>query len=100
MPEAYRIKIDLNKVLDQYLFNSQKTGAQYLDLTMWPSEKSNYGDSHTIRQDLGREARDKGIKSQIIGNAKLIERKAQGSPVTVRWPAPAPQAPDDSDVPY
>ena len=93
MPDMIRIKLDLNKVVQDALFPG-KNGASYLDLTLIPSKNSQYGDSHFAVQDLGKEARLAGKKGPIIGNAKIIGAKPQPAS------KPAPQSDIDGPPPF
>lgn len=90
-----RLKIDLNK-LDMTAVYEAQSGARYIDLTLWENRDGpgKYGDSHVIKQDLGRERREKGDKSPIVGNGKPIgtqQTHQQSRPAPQRRPAPPTQ---------
>jgi len=91
-------KIDLTKIKNAKLLEKDgrefieitgsglfkgKSGARYLDLTLWETPGGEYGDWR-ITQDLGKEARATGEKGAILGNGKNRGQGAQGS-------APAPR---------
>ena len=110
MSRPIKAKINVSKILKEYLFEG-KSG-KMLDLTIWPNRDGagKYGDTHYIVQDLGKEAREKGIKGDIIGNM-TIEAAGNGGQSSAR---PAQQRPaakpaskpesndwdDDSSVPF
>lgn len=88
MPNFITAKVDLNKVLDQHLFQAN-SGARYLDIVLIPSKNSQYGDTHFIVQGVNKASRDKGEKGPIIGNAK---EKLEGyQPDANQAPRPAPR---------
>jgi hypothetical protein len=55
------------------LFKGKK--GTYLTLTVWPNKdgEDQYGDDAIVKQDLGKDRRDE--KPEIIGNARIIERR-------------------------
>ena len=74
------VKINLTKIDKSRLFKSEKTGAVYLDATIfWGDSTDKYGNDGMIVQDIGKEARDAGEKGAILGNVKQIEVKAKES---------------------
>lgn len=92
-------KIDMTKV-DEARFFAGKNGAKYLDVIMIETPDSKYGDDYMICQGVTREERDKGVKGNILGNARLLEKRS-GAPA--RRPAPPaakPSATDGDDVPF
>lgn len=72
MSKPIKIKINVKKLLKEHFFHA-KSGAVYVDLVAWPNKSGpgEYGDTHTISQDLPKEARDAGVKSEICGNLKM-----------------------------
>lgn len=105
MPDIITGKIDLAKIhggkvlrkdgrlfielTDAKLFEG-KNGALYLDLTLWPTPTSQYGDDWRINHDLPRALRDAGQKGAILGNAK--NKVVGGSSAPAAAPAYAPPA--------
>lgn len=81
--EAFSIKIDVTKIDKAALFKGQK--GTYLTLTVWPNKegRNQYGDDAIVKQDLGKDRRDE--QPEIIGNARIIQRK--------NAPQPKPQQP-------
>ena len=79
MDEAIKINIDVTK-LDKTAFFKGKNGT-YCSLLIWPNRdgEDQYGNTSTVKQDLGKDRRDE--KTQIIGNGKpLRKRSAQSAP--------------------
>lgn len=94
-------KLNVSKILKEHLFKGEK--GTYLDITLIENREGTdeYGNDYFVVQDLGKEAREKGIKGPILGNAKIRGQKP--APAQQKAPAPAPQSqqPDlDEDVPY
>jgi len=83
--EPISIKIDVTKIDKAALYKGAK--GTYLTLTVWPNKdgRNQYGDDAIVKQDLGRDRRDE--KPEIIGNARIIERKND--------PQPQPQKPKE-----
>ena len=71
--EAFSIKIDVTKIDKAALYKGAK--GTYLTLTVWPNKegRNQYGDDAIVKQDLGKDRRDE--KPEIIGNARIIERR-------------------------
>jgi hypothetical protein len=103
MSEALSGKINVTKILKQHLFKGNK--GTYLDITIWPNREGEdqYGNTHYITQSLSREAREKGERGPILGNARPIQR---GGPSAAAKAAPTPAAtpePDpfpDNEIPF
>jgi hypothetical protein len=100
MSIEFKAKIDVLKVLKQYLF--QGKSGKYLDIVCFVNKdgKTQYGDDGFIVQEISKEARQNGEKGPIIGNWRWMEEKPKAS-----TPAPAPKAapkpPEaDDDVPF
>jgi hypothetical protein len=71
--ETFSIKIDVTKIDKEALYKGAK--GTYLTLTVWPNKegRNQYGDDAIVKQDLGKDRRDE--KPEIIGNARIIERR-------------------------
>jgi hypothetical protein len=71
--EPISIKIDVTKIDKEALYKGAK--GTYLTLTVWPNKdgRNQYGDDAIVKQDLGKDRRDE--KPEIIGNARIIERR-------------------------
>lgn len=72
MARPITIRIDLAKVAKEHIY-AGKNGAKYLNIAIFPNRdgESQYGDTHYCVQDIPKEARDAGIKGNIIGNMKM-----------------------------
>ena len=81
-------KIDVTKILKQHLFKGAK--GTYLDLVIWPNKDGvdEYGNTHSIKQGLSKEAREAGEKEPFIGSLKFPEEQT---------PRRAPQGNQRSD---
>jgi hypothetical protein len=79
-----RLKIKFNQIDQTTLF--QGKNGPMLDLVVWENKNGpgQYGDTHYVTQDLGKERREAGEKSPIIGNGK-----ASGTVQPTRQPATA-----------
>lgn len=99
-----KLKIDLGK-LDKTAFYKGAKGT-YLDVVLWETPDSQYGDDYRVVQDLPRERRDAGERGAIVGNGKNFGDSAKGN--STRPPKhgatptkPAPKADDDdSSIPF
>lgn len=74
MARLVSIKIDLSKIDKSRIFESQKTGAKYLDIigviTDTPDKYENNG---FVKQNSSKEERESGLQLPIIGNFKLLK---------------------------
>lgn len=77
MPEMISAKIDVKKIDKNFLYVGQK--GTYLDVTLIPNRDGDdqCGNAYFIAQSISREARDRGEKGPIIGNAKIVRRGGQ-----------------------
>ena len=84
------IKLDVKK-LDKARFFAAKSGALYVDLTMFldTENEGQYGDHGFITQSTSKEEREQNVQMPILGNGKIFyglqELKGAGNQ------APAPQ---------
>jgi len=67
------VSIDVGKI-DKSRFFVKKDGSKWLDLVLIETPKSKYSD-YLVKQSQTKEARDRGEKGEIIGNAKLMEQR-------------------------
>ena len=67
-------KIDVTKIDKERLFHAQ-SGAKYLDILIIPNKdgEGRYGDTHFIVQGVSKEARERGERGPILGNAKELK---------------------------
>jgi hypothetical protein len=62
------MKIDKSK-----LFTSEKSGAKYLDCTVFLNDEADsYGQYGMVTQDVTKEQRDSGEKGAILGNVRRV----------------------------
>ena len=90
------VKVNLDKVLKEHLYNGAK--GTYLDLVLFNTPENQYGDDFVVKQDLGKEAREAGTESPILGNAKAWDLSGQKNPGGGQV-APPPVAPSTSSAP-
>ena len=84
MARFISIKIDLSKIDESRIFESQKTGARYLDITgVLNDTPDTYGNNGFVKQNTSKEEREAGLNLPIIGNFKLLK-------ILNDAPAPAP----------
>ena len=88
------LKIDVTKIDKAHLFKGAK--GTYLDITLMEKDGGGvdeYGNAGFVAQSVSKEARDRNERGPIIGNYRLIAKKAQAK----KPPAPRPPA-DHLDV--
>ena len=95
-------KVDVKKLLKEHFFqgkvNKEGHAPLYVDLMLMPTRDSKYGDDFFIVQSVNKEARERGERGPIVGNAKFAQQQ-QSQPA--RTPAaPPPQVDADEDVPF
>lgn len=95
--------LSLSRV-DKSLLIEGKNG-KYLTLAIFENRDGpdQYGNTHTIIQDVGKEARLAGKKGPIIGNARFPTEETQRKPAPPVKPPPRkpepPKADPDLDAP-
>jgi hypothetical protein len=62
------VKINVSKIDKTHLFEG-KSG-KYLDLVLRETPNDKYGNDYMVVQGVSKEARQKGVKGPILGNAK------------------------------
>ena len=87
-----KIKIDVSKIDKNRLFKGKQ--GTYLNAVLIETPNNQYGDSHMIVEDVSKEEREKGVKGNILGNAKTFEytNNQNSAPVT---DLPPPSEVDD-----
>ena len=86
---------------DAHLYEGEK--GVYLNINMWVSKNSQYGDSHYLTQNLSKEVRDAMTDEQkkslpILGNVKVMELPPKQMQEAVEIPASATD--DLDDLPF
>jgi len=66
------LKINLDKIDKAKLFTGEK--GTYLNITLIETPNGQYGDYMAV-QSSTKEEREKGIKSAILGNGKILVKK-------------------------
>ncbi len=81
MAKPITIRIDVKKILKEHLYEG-KNGAKYLNLAIFENRDGldRFGNSHYVVQDIPKEARDRGEKGPILGNAKIEAQGSSGQP--------------------
>ena len=75
MRKTISLKIDLTKIDKNRIYVSDKTGNKYLDaILMFDETPDKYQNNGMIVQSVSKEERDKGIKGNILGNAKDLSK--------------------------
>ncbi len=96
------IKINCSRIDKKYLFDGKN--GKYLDLVLFENKggPDRYGNTGFVVQDLGKEARDRGEKGEILGNYKEIGTKPAPTASQATKPMnPMTRPPDDdSDAPF
>jgi hypothetical protein len=86
MARLVSIKIDLSKIDKSRIFESQKTGAKYLDITgVLTDTPDQYENNGFVKQNTTKEEREAGVKLPIIGNFKLLKiLNDPGAPISAQ----------------
>jgi hypothetical protein len=110
MSNTITARIDVTKIEKERLYKGKK--GTYLDIVLIPTPNAKYEQTHMVVQSVSKEERDQGIKGNILGNAKEIERGHRSynepPPAHRRQLARAETKPepdwvaseDDDDVPF
>lgn len=72
------LKINVSKIDKAHLFEG-KSG-KYLDVILFETPGDKYGNDYRAVQGVSKEARLAGTKGAIIGNAKIVGKKAESRP--------------------
>ena len=103
LPTRITVKVNLDLVLKEHLYKGKK--GTYLDLVLWNTPDSAFGHDFSVKQDLGKEAREQGIQTEFLGNARAFNI-GQGKPAQKEGQAaptqPAQAAPTNpaDDLPF
>ena len=96
------VKLDVTKIDKALLFKGEK--GIYLDLVLVETPNSQYGNDYMVVQDMPKERREKGEKSNILGNARAWNqnknrvRKPQSN--TAAKPVPFADNEKYDDLPF
>jgi len=90
-------KIDVKKIDKAKLYVGEK--GTYLDVVLIDTPNGQYGD-YMIVQQISKEEREKGLKGNILGNAKNIGTKQGGSPAPQQQTPSSSSSSQDVDLPF
>lgn len=81
MSQIIRVKINMDLIEQKALFKGAK--GLYADITLLPNRngQDQYGNDFMVVQDLGKEARERGERGPILGNAKFAGGGQRSQPV-------------------
>jgi len=82
------VKINVDKIDRSRFFQGKK--GRYLNLVLIETPDSEYGD-YMVKQEQSREERDRGEKTPIVGNAKVLRSKGGGG----NGPSPRPASSEE-----
>lgn len=101
MARFISIKIDLSKIDESRIFESQKTGARYLDITgVLTDTPDKYENNGFVKQNSTKEEREAGLQLPIVGNFKLLKILSDpGAPVSAQPIQPSEPVQSD-DLPF
>lgn len=95
-------KINMDKVNHEYLFKGQK--GHYLDYVMMENKDGTdqYGNDGFVKQDIPKEARDRGERGEILGNWKHLkfDSEKKAAPAAKASAPAASQPEDDAGLPF
>jgi hypothetical protein len=75
MPSPIVLKIDVKKLKKEWFFTAN-SGAVYADLVLYANdEPDKYENTHAIKQNPPKEARDRGEKGHYVGNGKAMQSR-------------------------
>jgi hypothetical protein len=74
------LKIDVMKITKERLYKGEK--GTYLNCTLIETPNSEYGD-YMIVEETTKEERERGVKGNILGNAKIVKPKQQEQKPTI-----------------
>lgn len=79
MPSPIILKIDVKKLNKSWFFNAN-SGAVYADLVLYENDQPDeYGNTHAIKQNPPKAARDAGEKGHYVGNGKFMQSRDGGN---------------------
>lgn len=94
------LKINFSRLLRDYFFKGER--GTYGNFVCFENKDGpdQYGNTHFVCQDLGKEARERGEKGPIVGNLKVWDAPNSTRTPDVSRNAPQNQTVDDDDVPF
>lgn len=87
------LNVDVTKLNKEWFFQG-KNGAKYAEIVVYENERPDqFGNSHVVKQNPNKEARQQGAKGPIIGNGKVFGQQQRPQQRQQRQ-APPPQQND------
>jgi hypothetical protein len=71
-----------------------------VDIIEGKNGEDQYGNTHMITLDIGKDRRSAGEKGAILGNCKTLTFGSTSAPSTQRQAPPAAADDDNDDVPF
>lgn len=99
MPEQIiAAKIDVHKIDKAHLYKGKK--GTYLDIALLLADggEDQYGNHYMVIQSVSKEARERGEKGPILGNAKIVKGPNPANMQSAA--ASAGGSADDDDLPF
>lgn len=97
-----KIRVSVTKLLKQHIYEGKN--GKYLNLVAWPNKTpSQYGDTHSVKQEISREAREAGEQEPYVGNLTLPDDAPPPTPrkvVTTTRQAAAAMDDDSDSIPF
>ena len=69
------VNVNVSLIDKTHLYEGKK--GKYLSLILWETPDDKYGNDYRVVQGVSKEARAKGVKGAILGNAKKVGSAAQ-----------------------
>ena len=69
------VSINVTKIDKAHLYEGKQ--GKYLNLVLWETPDDKYGNDYRVVQGVSKEARAAGTKGAILGNAKIVGKKAE-----------------------
>jgi len=64
------VNVNVSLIDKAHLYEGKK--GKYLSLILWETPDDKYGNDYRVVQGVSKEARAKGVKGAILGNAKKV----------------------------
>jgi hypothetical protein len=74
MPEIISASLNIAKIDKAHIFDGKK--GRYLNIALLPNKdgQDQYGNDYMVVQSVSKEARERGERGPILGNAKILKR--------------------------
>lgn len=80
MSQPIQVRINVSKILKEWLYSGQN--GKYLNVVLFEKKEGEdrYGNHFSVKQDIPREARDRGVEAPFLGDAKWVGQPRQQEP--------------------